>query len=108
MEIRIVGDLSVSEEKLQEKHAPTDFALWKSSKPGEPSWASPWGQGRPGWHIECSVMASAICGSSLDIHTGGVDLKFPHHDNELAQAEVSKSVKIYTLSTVTYIHCTYF
>lgn len=65
-----------------------DFALWKSSKPGEPSWESPWGLGRPGWHIECSVMASAICGESLDIHTGGVDLKFPHHDNELAQAEV--------------------
>ncbi|KAF4520784.1 hypothetical protein B566_EDAN011436, partial [Ephemera danica] len=81
------GDLSVSEERLQEKRAPMDFALWKSSKPGEPSWPSPWGAGRPGWHIECSVMASAICGSSLDIHTGGVDLKFPHHDNELAQAE---------------------
>ncbi|XP_043269194.1 cysteine--tRNA ligase, cytoplasmic [Venturia canescens] len=81
------GDLSVSEARLSEKKSPTDFALWKSSKPGEPSWESPWGKGRPGWHIECSVMASAICGSSLDIHTGGVDLKFPHHDNELAQAE---------------------
>ncbi|XP_065347910.1 cysteine--tRNA ligase, cytoplasmic [Cloeon dipterum] len=81
------GDLSISKDKLQEKRAPVDFALWKSSKPGEPSWESPWGLGRPGWHIECSVMASAICGESLDIHTGGVDLKFPHHDNELAQAE---------------------
>lgn len=71
-----------------EKRSPTDFALWKKSKPGEPWWESPWGHGRPGWHIECSAMASAICGESLDIHTGGVDLKFPHHDNELAQAEV--------------------
>lgn len=81
------GDLSVSEDRLSEKRNTTDFALWKSSKPGEPSWDSPWGKGRPGWHIECSVMASSIIGDSLDIHTGGVDLKFPHHDNELAQAE---------------------
>ncbi|KAJ8668198.1 hypothetical protein QAD02_009861 [Eretmocerus hayati] len=81
------GDLSVSVERLSEKRSPTDFALWKTSKAGEPWWDSPWGKGRPGWHIECSVMASAICGESLDIHTGGVDLKFPHHDNELAQAE---------------------
>jgi len=82
------GDLSISEDRLNEKHSPNDFALWKKSKAGEPWWDSPWGRGRPGWHIECSVMASAICGKSLDIHTGGVDLKFPHHDNELAQAEV--------------------
>lgn len=81
------GDLTSAEERLSEKRSPTDFALWKSSKAGEPWWDSPWGQGRPGWHIECSVMASAICGESLDMHTGGVDLKFPHHDNELAQAE---------------------
>lgn len=81
------GDLSISEERLNEKKNVSDFAIWKSSKPGEPSWDSPWGKGRPGWHIECSVMASAILGSSLDIHTGGFDLKFPHHDNELAQAE---------------------
>ncbi|XP_070154521.1 cysteine--tRNA ligase, cytoplasmic [Polyergus mexicanus] len=81
------GDLSVTEDKLFEKKSVTDFALWKSSKTGEPWWDSPWGKGRPGWHIECSVMASEICGESLDIHTGGVDLKFPHHDNELAQAE---------------------
>ena len=65
-----------------------DFALWKASKPGEPSWPSPWGPGRPGWHIECSVMATAILGDSLDIHSGGVDLAFPHHDNEIAQSEV--------------------
>ncbi|XP_046748618.1 cysteine--tRNA ligase, cytoplasmic [Diprion similis] len=81
------GDLCISEDRLSEKRSPTDFALWKCSKAGEPWWNSPWGKGRPGWHIECSVMASAICGESLDIHTGGVDLKFPHHDNELAQAE---------------------
>ncbi|KAF7407691.1 hypothetical protein HZH66_002228 [Vespula vulgaris] len=81
------GDLSTSVETLSEKKSITDFALWKCSKAGEPWWDSPWGKGRPGWHIECSVMASAICGESLDIHTGGVDLKFPHHDNELAQAE---------------------
>lgn len=81
------GDLCTSEDRLSEKRSPTDFALWKCSKAGEPWWDSPWGRGRPGWHIECSVMASEICGESLDIHTGGVDLKFPHHDNELAQAE---------------------
>lgn len=81
------GDLCVSEDRLQSKRSPNDFALWKQSKPGEPWWSSPWGQGRPGWHIECSAMASDICGQTLDIHTGGVDLKFPHHDNELAQSE---------------------
>ncbi|KAL4703377.1 hypothetical protein ACJJTC_011166 [Scirpophaga incertulas] len=78
------GDLS---DDTIEKRSPNDFALWKRSKVGEPSWPSPWGAGRPGWHIECSAMASDICGSKLDIHTGGVDLKFPHHDNELAQSE---------------------
>ncbi|XP_075235376.1 cysteine--tRNA ligase, cytoplasmic isoform X2 [Lycorma delicatula] len=78
------GDLISGE---NHKKNPTDFALWKKSKPGEPFWNSPWGHGRPGWHIECSAMASDICGSTLDIHTGGVDLRFPHHDNELAQAE---------------------
>lgn len=80
-----LGDLSC---ETKDKHSLNDFALWKASKAGEPRWDSPWGQGRPGWHIECSVMASAILGDSMDIHTGGVDLKFPHHDNELAQAEV--------------------
>lgn len=69
------------------KRSPGDFALWKKSKPGEPFWPSPWGEGRPGWHIECSVMASDILGSQMDIHSGGVDLAFPHHDNELAQSE---------------------
>lgn len=81
------GDLCLTDDRLAQKRSPNDFALWKSSKPGEPWWNSPWGQGRPGWHIECSAMASDICGTNLDIHTGGVDLKFPHHDNELAQSE---------------------
>merc|ERR1711953_1351918 len=70
-----------------EKRSDSDFALWKASKPGEPSWESPWGMGRPGWHIECSAMASDIMGKTMDIHSGGVDLKFPHHDNEIAQSE---------------------
>lgn len=86
------GDLTTTEQR-QEKQSLNDFALWKNSKPGEPAWDSPWGLGRPGWHIECSAMASDIFGSSLDIHTGGVDLKFPHHDNEIAQSEVSLSAR---------------
>ncbi|GLB37791.1 putative tRNA synthetases class I (C) catalytic domain [Lyophyllum shimeji] len=69
------------------RRSPADFALWKASKPGEPSWPSPWGPGRPGWHIECSVMASAVFGDNMDIHSGGIDLAFPHHDNEMAQSE---------------------
>ncbi|XP_007063018.1 cysteine--tRNA ligase, cytoplasmic isoform X3 [Chelonia mydas] len=81
------GDLSISVDRLSEKRSPNDFALWKSSKPGEPSWDSPWGKGRPGWHIECSAMAGSILGESMDIHGGGFDLRFPHHDNELAQSE---------------------
>ncbi|ORX73569.1 hypothetical protein DL89DRAFT_273494 [Linderina pennispora] len=73
--------------KLSGKRSQSDFALWKASKPGEPAWPSPWGPGRPGWHIECSVMASEILGQNIDMHTGGIDLAFPHHDNELAQSE---------------------
>lgn len=69
------------------KRNPADFALWKSSKPGEPAWDSPWGPGRPGWHIECSAMSAKILGESIDIHGGGLDLMFPHHENELAQSE---------------------
>ncbi|KAG8917169.1 hypothetical protein FRC01_002626 [Tulasnella sp. 417] len=69
------------------KRFPSDFALWKASKPGEPAWPSAWGMGRPGWHIECSVMASEIFGDNMDIHSGGIDLCFPHHDNEIAQSE---------------------
>ncbi|GAB66089.1 cysteine -tRNA ligase [Plasmodium cynomolgi strain B] len=78
------GDLGVISKKKKNSY---DFALWKSSKPNEPYWDSPWGKGRPGWHIECSTMASNILGNILDIHSGGVDLRFPHHDNELAQSE---------------------
>ncbi len=69
------------------KRDPLDFALWKSAKPGEPAWDSPWGQGRPGWHIECSAMSTCALGDSFDIHGGGADLTFPHHENEIAQSE---------------------
>ena len=68
------------------KRDPLDFVLWKRAKPGEPSWPSPWGEGRPGWHIECSAMSSALLGDHFDIHGGGMDLKFPHHENEIAQS----------------------
>lgn len=78
------GSLGV---KLTGKRDPRDFALWKCSKPGEPFWSSPWGNGRPGWHIECSAMASSVLPQQLDIHSGGIDLAFPHHDNEIAQSE---------------------
>ena len=71
------------------KRQPLDFALWKASKPGEPSWESPWGPGRPGWHIECSAMSARYLGMGFDIHGGGTDLIFPHHENEIAQAEAS-------------------
>ncbi|HAP15284.1 MAG TPA: cysteine--tRNA ligase, partial [Lactococcus sp.] len=70
-----------------------DFALWKTAKKGEISWESPWGQGRPGWHIECSVMSSDILGDTLDIHAGGADLEFPHHTNEIAQSEAKTGKK---------------
>ena len=69
------------------KHHPADFALWKAQKPGEPAWNSPWGQGRPGWHIECSAMSMKYLGETFDIHCGGKDLLFPHHENEVAQSE---------------------
>jgi cysteinyl-tRNA synthetase len=71
----------------QRKEHPLDFALWKAAKPGEPSWPSPWGDGRPGWHIECSVMSHSCLGEQIDIHGGGNDLVFPHHENEIAQSE---------------------
>ncbi len=67
------------------KDDPLDFALWKAAKPGEPSWPAPWGEGRPGWHIECSAMAGRHLGSGFDIHGGGLDLVFPHHENQIAQ-----------------------
>ena len=68
------------------KRDPLDFVLWKSAKPGEPAWDSPWGKGRPGWHIECSAMSTALLGTHFDLHGGGLDLKFPHHENEIAQS----------------------
>lgn len=73
----------------ERKKNPMDFALWKKEKPGEPSWDSPWGKGRPGWHIECSVMANKYLGETIDIHAGGPDLIFPHHENEIAQSEAA-------------------
>lgn len=78
------GDTATSK-----KRDPRDFALWKSAKPGEPSWPTPWGAGRPGWHLECSAMAHTYLGESFDIHGGGLDLIFPHHENEIAQSEAA-------------------
>ncbi len=77
----------------EEKEHPMDFVLWKASKPGEPAWESPWGPGRPGWHIECSAMSLKYLGNTLDIHGGGQDLVFPHHENEIAQSESFTGVK---------------
>jgi cysteinyl-tRNA synthetase len=74
-------------ESSEEKRDPLDFALWKAAKPGEPAWDSPWGKGRPGWHIECSAMSTKALGDTFDIHGGGADLTFPHHENEIAQSE---------------------
>ena len=79
----------VSADEIGKKEDPMDFALWKAAKPGEISWDSPWGQGRPGWHIECSVMSTKYLGQTLDIHAGGQDLEFPHHENEIAQSEAA-------------------
>jgi cysteinyl-tRNA synthetase len=75
------------------KDDPLDFVLWKAAKPGEPSWDSPWGKGRPGWHIECSAMSTCCLGNHFDIHGGGMDLKFPHHENEIAQSEAATHEK---------------
>lgn len=76
-------------EIVKEKRSPLDFVLWKKAKPDEPSWPSPWGEGRPGWHIECSAMAMEELGEQFDIHGGGLDLQFPHHENEIAQSEAA-------------------
>ena len=95
---RLKSYLTLSNQKLDElqsaedadltyKKDPRDFALWKAAKPGDPSWPTPWGAGRPGWHLECSAMAHAYLGESFDIHGGGLDLIFPHHENEIAQSE---------------------
>ena len=95
---RLKSYLTLSNQKLDDlqsaedtdltfKKDPRDFALWKAAKPGDPSWPTPWGNGRPGWHLECSAMAHAYLGESFDIHGGGLDLIFPHHENEIAQSE---------------------
>lgn len=80
-------DELITEKETKGKRNPQDFSLWKAAKEGEPSWSSPWGSGRPGWHIECSVLAKKYLGEKLDIHGGGIDLLFPHHENEIAQSE---------------------
>lgn len=72
------------------KRGPQDFALWKAAKPGEPSWPTPWGRGRPGWHLECSAMSTYYLGGEFDIHCGGLDLQFPHHENEVAQSHAMR------------------
>jgi cysteinyl-tRNA synthetase len=77
----------------ESKDDPLDFVLWKAAKPGEPSWDSPWGRGRPGWHIECSAMSTECLGNHFDIHGGGMDLKFPHHESEIAQSEAATGEK---------------
>lgn len=85
---RNIDDLRSADENLGKRH-PADFALWKAVKPGEPSWESPWGPGRPGWHIECSAMSCKHLSAEIDIHGGGLDLVFPHHENEIAQSEAA-------------------
>ncbi|MFH1650939.1 MAG: cysteine--tRNA ligase, partial [Chloroflexota bacterium] len=82
-----------SNENVSEKEDPLDFVLWKAAKPGEPAWESPWGPGRPGWHIECTAMSLKYLGETIDIHGGGQDLVFPHHENEIAQSESFTGVK---------------
>jgi len=86
-----IEEMKESEKAVFEKKNRIDFALWKKAKEGEPSWDSPWGEGRPGWHIECSAMSTTILGHNIDIHGGGIDLVFPHHENEIAQSEAAFS-----------------
>jgi len=86
------GNRDIKVTGQEQKEEPLDFVLWKPKKDGEPAWQSPWGDGRPGWHIECSVMAKRYLGDSIDIHAGGEDLVFPHHENEIAQSECSNGV----------------
>ena len=85
-EMQAAGDTDDSSRRRPLKRDPRDFALWKAAKPGEPAWPTPWGEGRPGWHLECSAMSTKYLGSTFDIHGGGLDLVFPHHENELAQS----------------------
>ena len=84
-----VEEMEQGETDNRGKRSPQDFALWKAAKPGEPSWPTPWGEGRPGWHLECSAMATWYLGETFDIHGGGLDLQFPHHENEIAQAHAA-------------------
>ena len=84
-----IDDMLVAQDPDKGKKEPHDFALWKKSKVGEPFWDSPWGPGRPGWHIECSAMSKTYLGQEFDIHGGGLDLQFPHHENEIAQSKAS-------------------
>ena len=83
------GRVDLEDSEAQKKQYPFDFALWKTAKPGEPAWESPWGEGRPGWHIECSAMVREHLGETIDLHVGGSDLIFPHHENEIAQSEAA-------------------
>jgi len=92
-DLRAGARIAVNEAKTD----PVDFVLWKAAKEGEPSWDSPWGPGRPGWHIECSAMSTCCLGDSFDIHGGGMDLKFPHHENEIAQSEAATGQKYASL-----------
>ena len=82
----LLGSAGARVDVDERKRSPVDFALWKAAKAGEPSWDSPWGRGRPGWHIECSAMAEELLGPVFEVHGGGIDLVFPHHENELAQS----------------------
>lgn len=86
---QVLEDVQQGETPTRGKRDPRDFTMWKSAKPGEPSWPTPWGQGRPGWHLECSAMATAYLGAEFDIHGGGIDLVFPHHENERAQSNAA-------------------
>ncbi|MGW3998229.1 cysteine--tRNA ligase [Amycolatopsis sp. NPDC004772] len=86
---QVLEDVQQGETPTRGKRDPRDFTMWKSAKPGEPSWPTPWGQGRPGWHLECSAMATAYLGREFDIHGGGIDLVFPHHENERAQSNAA-------------------
>ncbi len=93
LEKLLQGASGRTDEETARKESPADFALWKAAKKDEISWSSPWGEGRPGWHIECSVMSSDLLGDTLDIHAGGADLEFPHHTNEIAQSEAKTGKK---------------
>ena len=100
------GRVDAEDPEGRKKQEPFDFALWKAAKPGEPAWESPWGAGRPGWHIECSAMVRDRLGDTIDIHAGGADLIFPHHENEIAQSEAvtGKSLSHYWMHNLSLIH----